>query len=556
MWSMRSSLLIFFILTQAVVANSLEKLKFEAESSLSSILNDVGSRKIEVGGNEKASNGKYIGISNINDSARFKVHVANAGLYTIGVRVRSGAPQQRGVDYPSGKNTYLNNESYTIKVNNTIENFEGDDSSISSLSGWVYWGTMNSVEEVHLSAGDNFIDIKANKNWLVVDSFILVKTKGVEEKESKEDKEAPVITLTGLNPQMVIIGYSYFEQGATASDNIDGDISKNIVIDTSLLDITIPGVYHVLYNVQDKAGNKATQVTRVIKVLRDSTTYNKSDNNDNDSLFKTYYKNSKNVNWSYYDDPVPKGANTRYCKIRPPLSAVLGYQYDEGRQSNILNLSSTYACGSGALFKLVMNNSQVKELQFDAKYDHEFYFQVSIETKKGERILYYTPTDKKPRYYTRKYEKDSKKPYYGFMLGSKYKDGNWHTIRRNLDKDLKSKEPDNELVSIKDFYVSGFGSLDNITGIHRPDKIAKAFVKAYLENDTNTMKKITSNRMIGKLKSIDEDVKKYFKTITSYREMVYFHDLKAMVIGITKENEEIKFYFSWNGGYWIMDEVL
>ncbi len=381
-----------------------------------------------------------------------------------------------------------------------------------------------------------------------------VEEEKVEKKESEEDKEAPVITVTGLNPQMVIIGYSYFEQGATASDNIDGDISKNIVIDTSLLDITIPGVYHVLYNVQDKAGNKATQVTRVIKVLRDSTTYNKSDNNDNDSLFRTIYNTFSA--WRYYDDPIPKGTPTRYCKTRPPLSAVLGYQYDEGRKSNIFNLSSAYPCISGALFKLVMNNNQVKELQFDAKYDHEFYFQVSIETKKGERILYYTPTDKKPRYYTRKYEKDSKKPYYGFMLGSKYKDGNWHTIRRNLDKDLKSKEPDNELVSIKDFYVSGYGSLDNITGIHRPDKIAKAFVKAYLENDTNTMKKITSNRMIGKLKSIDEDVKKYFKTITSYREMVYFHDLKAMVIAITKEDEEIKFYFSWNGGYWIMDEVL
>jgi len=88
---------------------------------------------------------------------------------------------------------------------------------------------------------------------------------------------------------------------------------------------------------------------------------------------------------------------------------------------------------------------------------------------------------------------------------------------------------------------------------------AKRFVSAYLSKNNSLMEQITSKKMIKKLKTVDDEVNDYFKDIESYHEMLYFHDLKAMVIAITTaggSSEEIKFYFSWSGSQWIMDEVL
>jgi len=70
------------------------------------------------------------------------------------------------------------------------------------------------------------------------------------------------------------------------------------------------------------------------------------------------------------------------------------------------------------------------------------------------------------------------------------------------------------------------------------------------------MQQITSKTMINKLKTeADSKVKSYFKTIKSYHEMLYFHDLKAMLI-VVSQGEEIKFYFTWAGNRWILDRVL
>ena len=77
----------------------------------------------------------------------------------------------------------------------------------------------------------------------------------------------PVITLTGANPQTITIGTNYTELGATAIDDVDGDISANIIIDASAVDTATLGQYTVTYNVTDSAGNAATEVTRTVNVV-------------------------------------------------------------------------------------------------------------------------------------------------------------------------------------------------------------------------------------------------------------------------------------------------
>jgi len=81
-----------------------------------------------------------------------------------------------------------------------------------------------------------------------------------------EDTTPPVITLTGDNPQLIEAGEAYTELGATATDNVDGDLSAAIVINTSTVDTTEPGDYAVTYDVTDAAGNAASTVTRTVRV--------------------------------------------------------------------------------------------------------------------------------------------------------------------------------------------------------------------------------------------------------------------------------------------------
>lgn len=81
------------------------------------------------------------------------------------------------------------------------------------------------------------------------------------------DTAPPVIALVGANPQEISLGGSYTEQGASATDNIDGDISDQIVIDSSAVDTQTVGTYTVTYNVDDAAGNSAATVVRSVNVV-------------------------------------------------------------------------------------------------------------------------------------------------------------------------------------------------------------------------------------------------------------------------------------------------
>jgi len=80
------------------------------------------------------------------------------------------------------------------------------------------------------------------------------------------DTTAPVIVLLGQNPLTFTEGDTYVEYGATASDDVDGDISGDIEIDDSDVDMNVAGTYTVTYDVDDVAGNSATQVTRTVVV--------------------------------------------------------------------------------------------------------------------------------------------------------------------------------------------------------------------------------------------------------------------------------------------------
>ena len=83
------------------------------------------------------------------------------------------------------------------------------------------------------------------------------------------DVTPPEITLVGNASVTLEFGATYLDEGASASDNNDGDITAFIVT-TSSVDTRSMGTHTVIYNVKDAAGNAASPVIRSVKVV-DST---------------------------------------------------------------------------------------------------------------------------------------------------------------------------------------------------------------------------------------------------------------------------------------------
>ena len=91
------------------------------------------------------------------------------------------------------------------------------------------------------------------------------KSKKIERIITVVDKTPPVIKLKGDNPISVYQNEDYKEPGFTATDNYDGDLTKE-VISTNNIDKTKLGTYEVVYKVSDKSGNEV-EVKRTVKVV-------------------------------------------------------------------------------------------------------------------------------------------------------------------------------------------------------------------------------------------------------------------------------------------------
>lgn len=81
-----------------------------------------------------------------------------------------------------------------------------------------------------------------------------------------KDNEKPTITLNGSPTIFLPLNESYVEEGATASDNCDLDISNKIDI-TNNIDISKIGDYEVKYKVKDSSNNKKN-IVREVKVRK------------------------------------------------------------------------------------------------------------------------------------------------------------------------------------------------------------------------------------------------------------------------------------------------
>ena len=84
------------------------------------------------------------------------------------------------------------------------------------------------------------------------------------------DNTIPVIKLMGNQKFNMNTGMMYNDMGATATDNIDGNITSKIVVDSNV-NYKKAGTYRVIYTVTDAAGNAATVVARNVIVTDTDT---------------------------------------------------------------------------------------------------------------------------------------------------------------------------------------------------------------------------------------------------------------------------------------------
>jgi hypothetical protein len=80
------------------------------------------------------------------------------------------------------------------------------------------------------------------------------------------DTIRPLISIYGKDTLYLAINDKYYEPGATATDNIDKNVSKKIII-SGTVNVNIEGIYHLTYNVTDMFNNKAPEKKRTVYVF-------------------------------------------------------------------------------------------------------------------------------------------------------------------------------------------------------------------------------------------------------------------------------------------------
>lgn len=87
----------------------------------------------------------------------------------------------------------------------------------------------------------------------------------LENQVEVKDLKAPEIYLKGEAEVEMYVGNSYIEQGCTAFDDYDGEVSQNIQI-SGYVDSNVVGTYYLAYSVSDSSGNQSVNVRRKVSI--------------------------------------------------------------------------------------------------------------------------------------------------------------------------------------------------------------------------------------------------------------------------------------------------
>ncbi len=198
--------------------------------------------------------------------------------------------------------------------------------------------------------------------------------------------------------------------------------------------------------------NPQSSTTDCISLVQNEHSLNINAGLVTDSSLTVYEdaENGNTIGWGVYDNS-PAGATIR---------SVLDLDNNSRR---VIELSGSatrngYRLGhNNANHVNAWGNTTEKVLSWDSKFSEYFVVYAAVQTRQGFRYLYYTPSEGNRGINTR----NSNYIHHG--VGAKRRNGQWQTITRDLEADLKEFEPSNSIISVNGFLIRGSGRIDNIT---------------------------------------------------------------------------------------------
>ena len=240
------------------------------DTSLPPVISLVGSSTIYLGVGDTFTDPGATASDNVDGdltssiTSSGTVNTATEGTYTIEYSVSDAAGNIASVsrtvivslDLPPTI-TLTGSATISILVGDTyIENgcvatdaLDGDLTSSIITSGTVDTSTVGTYTLVY-SVSDSASNIVSTTRTVIVNS--------------SPDTTAPVITLIGSSTINLPLGDTFTDPGATATDNVDGDLTSSITT-SGTVDTSTAGTYIIAYSVSDAASNTAS-VNRTVVV--------------------------------------------------------------------------------------------------------------------------------------------------------------------------------------------------------------------------------------------------------------------------------------------------
>ncbi len=275
----------------------------------------------------------------------------------------------------------------TVEVINYRENYKDEGASAKFLGKTLKVETISNINTNKI--GEYSIYYKARNIFGV--------SKQKKRKIIVKDKELPELELKGNNSAEVLIGEKYIEEGYSAKDNLDGDITNKVeVIDK--VNYNKSGDYQIIYKVKDSSNNVVTKIRNVHvvqKLLEYDEKYEKIDNKN-----RKWWSNNK-----FDHKRVNSGAPLEELKkynayFMGPDEKIIYLTYDEGSNNNyireilkILNKNNVKATFFFCRNFMVMNKNLIKQMEKEGHSigNHTFhhYNMPSLATKSNfDKYLY------------------------------------------------------------------------------------------------------------------------------------------------------------------------
>lgn len=178
-----------------------------------------------------------------------------------------------------GVYVFVNNITFKLKGSNNIElelnETYSDEGFIAQVFKWDISNKVKTDNNLNNSIVGNY---KTNyklsflgKNYYLVRNIKVI------------DKTIPTIKLNGKDEIKIYVGEKYNDEGASANDNYDGDISQLIEVENNL-NTEQEGNYQIIYSIKDSSGNSNSVIRNII--VEKKKVINKIENK-NESMIKT-----------------------------------------------------------------------------------------------------------------------------------------------------------------------------------------------------------------------------------------------------------------------------